>query len=336
MSKVAVAILNWNGKNHLERFLPSVYAHTPKHVPVFVIDNASTDDSIDFLKRNYPQINIIQNKTNGGFALGYNEGLKHIKADYFILLNSDVEVSQNWIEPIVDLMDSDPMIAGCQPKIKSFTNKSFFEHAGACGGYIDIFGYPFCRGRILHVNEMDEGQYDEIKEIFWASGACMFIRSDCFWKAKGFDEDFFAHMEEIDLCWRLKNSGYKFYAQPASEVFHLGGGTLQYQSPRKTYLNFRNSLFTIYKNSSSENLFLIILGRLLIDGIAALRMLAGGKMNHVKALFLAHMNFYKNLPQLKEKRKQNLTGSNLYGLYNGSIILNFYLKGCKKFKCFKF
>jgi GT2 family glycosyltransferase len=336
MSKTAIVILNWNGKVHLQTFLPSVIANTPLDIPVYIIDNASSDDSLQFLSSNFPQVKIIRNSINGGFAKGYNDGLKKIQADYYVLLNSDVEVTPNWTVSPLQLIESDALIAGCQPKIKSFLNKSLFEHAGGSGGFIDVFGYPFCRGRVLHFNERDEGQYDDIREIFWASGACMFIRSQCFWKAGGFDEDFFAHMEEIDLCWRLKNMGYKFFAQPTSEVFHLGGGTLQYQSPRKTYLNFRNSLFTIYKNSSPVNLALIIFLRLIIDGAAAFKFLLSGKLSHFIAVFSAHMNFYKSLPKLKKKRKEFTAGSDIYGLYKGSIVVDFYLRACKKFSCFKF
>ncbi|MDQ3191837.1 MAG: glycosyltransferase family 2 protein [Bacteroidota bacterium] len=330
MKKVAIVILNWNGRNHLEQFLPSVINHNIEESEIYVADNASTDDSVEFVKEHYPDVKIIQNTQNGGFAKGYNDALKHVEAEYFILLNSDVEVTQNWIKPLISVMDNDINIAACQPKIRSFNNKHYFEHAGAAGGFIDHFGYPFCRGRIFQTIEKDSGQYDDSREIFWATGACMFVRSECFFKAGGFDEDFFAHMEEIDLCWRLKNAGFKIYYCPYSTVYHLGGGTLDYKSTRKTFLNFRNSLYMLYKNLSTQKLIPLFLIRMLLDGIAGMKFLLQGKFNHFTAVFKAHLSFYSNFSSLRKKRKQNLN-QNLTGIYSGSIIVDYYFRNLKKF-----
>jgi GT2 family glycosyltransferase len=335
MVKLAIVILNWNGKKHLEEFLPSVLSNSTEADEVVVVDNDSSDDSVLFLQAHYPSIRLIQNNSNGGFAQGYNDGLLKVIAEYYLLLNSDVEVTPGWLKPLITLMDSDHSIAACQPKIKSYLNKNLFEHAGASGGFIDLFAYPFCRGRILHVNEQDEQQYDSKMEVFWASGACMFVRSTSFWEAGAFDADYFAHMEEIDLCWRMKNLGYKIYTEPASTVYHLGGGTLNYNSPRKTYLNFRNSLFTLYKNSHSKNLYLIIYLRMVIDGIAALKFMTEGKFIHFSAVFKAHLNFYKNIGKLNQKRSKLINKKSLNGMYSGSIVFDFYLKGKKKFSSLK-
>ncbi|HET6244059.1 MAG: glycosyltransferase family 2 protein [Bacteroidetes bacterium] len=331
MTKVAIVILNWNGKQHLEKFLPFVLGNNMQGTEIYVADNASTDNSIAFVKENYPEIKIIQNSTNEGFAKGYNDALKHVNAQYYILLNSDVEVTPNWIKPIIDLMDGDEKIAACQPKIKSFTNKEYFEHAGAAGGFIDSFGYAFCRGRIFDTTEKDIGQYEDIREIFWATGACMFIRAKCFINAGGFDADFFAHMEEIDLCWRLKNQGYKIYYTPYSTVYHLGGGTLDYKSPRKTFLNFRNSLYMLYKNLSSFKLIPLLCFRLVLDGIAGLKFLFEGKFSHFLAVIKAHLSFYANVKKLRKKRMKEFKNQDFQGFYKGSIIVDYYLKQKKKF-----
>lgn len=250
MKKTAVVILNWNGRKFLKKFLPDVIKFSKKDAEVIVADNASTDDSVAVLKADFPEIRIIENKSNGGFAKGYNQALKLIDAEYYILLNSDIEVTENWINPVIELMESDKNIAACQPKIRSYHEKEKFEYAGAAGGFIDKFGYPFCRGRIFQSLEEDKGQYDDTVEIFWATGAALFIRAELYHKLGGMDDDFFAHMEEIDLCWRLKNEGYKIMYCPKSTVYHVGGGTLPTSSSWKTYLNFRNNFFLIYKNHS--------------------------------------------------------------------------------------
>ncbi|MCB0509691.1 MAG: glycosyltransferase family 2 protein, partial [Bacteroidetes bacterium] len=249
MKRVAIVILNWNGKHWLEKFLASVLTYSdPSFCDVIVADNASTDNSLEFLKENFPDVQTIVFEKNHGFTGGYNRALKSLEHEYFVLLNSDIEVSKNWIEPIIRLMDGDKLIAACQPKILDYNKRDYFEYAGASGGYIDFLGYPFCRGRIFDALEKDEGQYDDAKRVFWASGACLFVRSEVYKKLGGLDEYFFAHMEEIDLCWRMQNEGYHVWVEPLSKVYHVGGGTLQSDSPKKTYLNFRNNLFLILKN----------------------------------------------------------------------------------------
>ena len=267
MNKVAIAILNYNGKNLLEQFLPSVIKYSNGY-PIYIIDNASTDDSIEFIKRQYPAIETILLSENYGYSGGYNQGLLKINATYFILLNSDIEVTENWIGPIISLLEDNDQIAACQPKILSFLEKDKFEYAGAAGGFIDTLGYPFCRGRIFDKVETDLGQYDDTREIFWATGACLFMRSSAFQESGGFDEDFFAHMEEIDLCWRLQHLGYKIFYNHQSTVYHLGGGTLKKSNPFKTYLNFRNSLYTLYKNASFISLFWKLPLRWILDLLA--------------------------------------------------------------------
>ena len=335
MIKTAVVILNWNGRNFLEKFLPSVVQYSKQEATVFVIDNASTDDSVLYLSNHYPEVKIIQNSSNGGFSKGYNDGLNQIEAEYFILLNSDVEVSFNWISPIVKLMDTDTNIAACQPKIKSFADKNKFEYAGACGGFMDKNFYPFCRGRIFDSIEEDFGQYDDCKEIFWASGASLFVRAELYKKIGGLDEDFFAHMEEIDLCWRLKNLGYKIMVCPDSVVYHVGGGTLSKINPRKTFLNFRNNLFIITKNCASHKLFVGIAYRMILDGIAAAKFLFSGNSAHSLAVLKAHFGFYGSF--LKMMRKRNYTNHKKKpaNIYKGSIVWAYYINGIKKFSSLK-
>lgn len=316
---LAIVILNWNGKKFLERFLPDVVRFSQPY-RVIVADNASTDDSVAYVKAHHPDVEIVINDVNGGFAKGYNDALKRIEAEFYLLLNSDVEVTEGWLEPLVEAMN-DPKTAGCQPKIRSFDRRNEFEHAGACGGYVDRFYFPFCRGRIFDAIEPDNGQYDYPTTIFWATGACMLIRSEVYWKTGGLDERFFAHMEEIDLCWRTQRMGYHFRAVPSSVVYHVGGGTLSYLSPRKSYLNFRNSLLMIYKNYEKP-LFLIMLTRLFIDGIAAVTFLLRGNFRHFGAVFNAHVSFYRLLPSsIRERRKyRHLTGVATQGKYRGSVV----------------
>lgn len=333
--KVAVVILNWNGRGFLEKFLPSVIACNNSYSEIIVADNNSSDDSIEFLKKNYPQVRLIINDVNGGFAKGYNDALKHVDAEYYVLLNSDVEVTPGWIEGVIDLMDSDKKIAACQPKIRMFDNKKMFEYAGAAGGFIDKYAYPFCRGRILENLEEDNGQYDDVREVFWATGACMFVRADQFREVGGFDEDFFAHMEEIDLCWRLKNLGYKIMYSPNSIVYHVGGGTLNKTSPRKTYLNFRNNLYLIYKNHPPQFFFLKLLFRMILDGIAGAKFMISGQFAHCWAIVKAHFSFYGSLNTLIRKRKllkANIKNYTSSAVYLHSIVADFYLRGNKTFK----
>ncbi len=321
---VAIVILNYNGKDHLEKFLPSVVTHSQAY-PIVVADNASTDDSVDFLKSNYPFIEVIINKENGGFAQGYNEALKYVDSEFYVLLNSDVEVTENWLDPMLQLMKSNTKIAGCQPIIKSYKHKNYFEHAGAAGGFLDKHFYPFCRGRIFDQIEEDHGQYHTTREVFWSTGACMVIRSEQFHEVGGFDTTFFAHMEEIDLCWRLKRLGFSFYVEGSSIVYHLGGGTLNYMSPKKTFLNFRNSLFMITKNYDGF-LPTMLFKRMVLDGLATLQFLISGQFSHILALLQAHFSFYKHLPEMLGKRKRfkktHAIQVNRTGLYKKSIILD--------------
>ncbi|MEO9892550.1 glycosyltransferase family 2 protein [Aurantibacter sp.] len=301
--KIAVVILNWNGKSLLEEYLPSVINYT-EDASIYVIDNASEDASVQFVKEHYPTISIIQNVENGGFAKGYNDGLKHIDADIYCLLNSDVEVTPNWLSPIIPLFEAKNKVAIIQPKILDLQNKAYFEYAGAAGGYIDQLGYPFCRGRIFQSLEKDNGQYDDDREIFWATGACMFIRRTVFEELEGFDEDYFAHQEEVDLCWGAKNLGYSVYYTGQSHVYHLGGSTLNNMNPKKTYLNFRNSLFSITKNLPRRKAFVIILLRLILDAIAALRFIFQLKFNHCFAILRAHLSFYRQFRKMYRKREK--------------------------------
>lgn len=301
--RVAIVILNWNGEKLLERFLPSVTRYSGE-AEIYVADNASTDGSIDFLKANYPSVKIIQNSSNGGFAKGYNDALKHVDADLFCLLNSDVEVTKNWLPPILKAFEELPDATIIQPKILDLKQKDHFEYAGAAGGFIDKLGYPFCRGRIFQALEKDEGQYDDIREIFWATGACMFIKRDVFEKLGGFDEDYFAHQEEVDLCWRAKNRGYATYYVGFSKVYHLGGSTLSNMNPKKTYLNFRNSLFSITKNLPKGKALYVIFLRLVLDGVAALRFIFQLKFTHCFAILRAHLSFYRQFGKMNRKREK--------------------------------
>ncbi|MFK8038591.1 MAG: glycosyltransferase family 2 protein [Crocinitomicaceae bacterium] len=329
----AVVILNYNGKSFLEQFLPSVLQFS-ENAEVIVADNQSTDDSVSFLKTNYPNIRIINNPTNGGFASGYNQALAQVKSDYYVLLNSDVEVTEGWLNPCIKLLKSDDSIAAVQPKILAHKNKLVFEHAGAAGGFLDKNYYPFCQGRLFELVEQDNGQYDQNKEVFWATGACLFIKSNLYHEMGGLDDDFFAHMEEIDLCWRLKKSGYKVMYAFESSVYHVGGGTLNYMNPRKTYLNFRNSLFMIAKNHD-RRLILKFFVRLIIDGIAAGMFLLKGQFRHFWAVFRAHLSVYRNWSTLMKKRaavKLKSTEFNSTGLYQRSIVTQKFLKGVKTYK----
>lgn len=331
MNQIAIVILNWNGKHFLKDFLPSVIKHSGD-ARIIVADNASSDESISFLGNEFPTIEIIQNDQNGGFAKGYNDALKKVESPYYLLLNSDVEVSENWLVPLLKTMENSN-IAGCQPKVLSFDDKTKFEHAGAAGGYLDHNYYPFCRGRIFNETEKDTLQYDGETEVFWTSGACMLIRSELYHQVGGFDELFFAHMEEIDLCWRIKKLGYSFKIIPSSKVYHVGGGTLNYFSPKKTYLNFRNSLYMITKNHAGW-LFPKLFYRMLLDGIAALMFLFSGKPSHFWAVFKAHIDFYKHIKNMLKKRKELKkiqVEFNKTGLYRGSILWAKYFKRIHSF-----
>lgn len=333
--KVAVVILNWNGERFLENFLPSVVACNAFYSKIILADNDSTDNSVAYVKNNFPSIEIIQNPSNGGFAKGYNDALKYVDAEYYVLLNSDVEVTPGWMDSIIQLMNEDPSIAACQPKIKAYHDKKMFEYAGAAGGFIDKYGYPFCRGRILEKTEQDTGQYNDVREVFWATGACLFIRSKCYHEVGGFDEDFFAHMEEIDLCWRLKNLGYKIMYSPSSTVYHVGGGTLNKASSRKTYLNFRNNLILLCKNHPPEFLLSKMFLRLVLDGIAGIKFILSGQFSHFIAVIKAHRSFFKILPATLQKRKILMKQIKQYAtsaVYLHCVVVDFYLRRKKTFK----
>ena len=327
----AVVILNWNGIKWIQKFLPTIIEKS-NEANIYIADNASSDESVEFVNNNYPSVKIIQNSSNEGYAKGYNDALKNLDEKYYILINSDIEVTDNWINPIINLMEQDTSIAACQPKILDYTNRDNFEYAGASGGYIDNLGYPYCRGRIFSDLEKDVNQYDDIKEVFWASGACLFIRAESFKDINGFDNDFFAHQEEIDLCWRLKNNGFKVMVNPKSTVFHVGGGTLKSASPFKTYLNFRNNLFMLFKNLPFLKLLVTLLLRLPLDGIAALTFIKKEKgILHVLSVLRAHLVFYVSIPQLFIKRARINQKNNLVGKSNFSILYKYYIMGIKKF-----
>ncbi|KQR94536.1 glycosyl transferase family 2 [Chryseobacterium sp. Leaf180] len=302
--KLAIAILNWNGKNWLEKFLPNVLMKSQDH-SVFVIDNASTDGSVAFLNEKFPSVKVILNDKNYGFAEGYNVGLKTIHAEIYCLLNSDVEVTENWTVPVIALLDSDKNIAAVQPKILSYENRDYFEFAGAAGGLIDNLGYPFCRGRIFDDVEKDAGQYNDEIEIFWASGCCFFIKSNDFWNQKGFDERFFAHQEEIDLCWRLINVGKKIFYTGKSTVYHVGGGTLNKQNPKKTFLNIRNNLSMMVKNLPFPMMIFIIFLRMILDGAAAVFFGFKYGFPHFLAVISAHFSFYSQIPESVRRRQKH-------------------------------
>lgn len=327
--KVAVVILNWNGRALLEQFLPSVVRNTPEAI-IYVADNASTDDSVSYVGENFPQVKIIQNKVNGGFAKGYNDALQHLEEDIFVLLNSDVEVPENWLPPLVVEFGNDPAIAAVQPKIKDFRKKDYFEYAGAAGGFIDALGYPYCRGRIFDTLEQDLGQYNDTIDVFWATGACMAIRKNDFFEAGGFDEDFFAHQEEIDLCWRLFNMGKKVRSVGTSEVFHLGGGTLNSMHPRKTFYNFRNSLFALIKNAPKKGLFFKIFLRLILDGVAAIRLLLLLQPSHTFSILKAHFSFYYHFKKMWKKRNNYLKKRKYY--HKSTVVWSYYVGKNAKFE----
>jgi len=291
LDKIAVVILNWNGVKLLEQFLPSVIQFS-EGAAIYVADNDSTDNSIDFVKENFPTVKIVKNSGNHGFAKGYNDALKNIDAEIYALVNSDIEVTENWLKPILETFNTEKQTAIIQPKILDFKNKEYFEYAGAAGGFIDKYGFPFCRGRIFDTVEKDNGQYDDNAELFWASGACFFIRKNVFYELGGFDESFFAHQEEIDLCWRAANEGHIIKYNYQSVVYHVGGATLRQGNPKKTYLNFRNSLLMLVKNLPKRGLFFVIFFRMVLDGIAGIRFLTQGKFGHTFAILKAHFSFY--------------------------------------------
>ena len=334
MDKTAIVIINWNGVKMLTRFLPNVLDYSRDEATVYVADNASTDNSLEVLKRHFPEIKIIVLEKNWGFAEGYNKALEQIEAKYYVLLNSDVEVPHHWLTPLIEFMDNHPDTAACQPKLLSEKNRDAFEYAGACGGFIDRYGYPFCRGRVFETVENDNGQYDYATEVFWATGACMVVRADDFKRSGGFDARFFAHNEEIDLCWRLRLSGRKIYCIPDSFVYHIGGGTLPKNNPMKTYLNFRNNLTMLYKNLPDEELHRVMRIRAFLDYIAAFQALLSGRRGDFKAILNGRKAFKQWLPEYREIRKKiqnSRKEENITGIYGHSILWQYYAKGHKKF-----
>ena len=334
MVKCAVVILNWNGIEFLKKFLPGVLAHSAGDgISIYIADNGSNDGSVEYIA-NLSSVNLIRFDKNYGFAGGYNLALERIEATYYVLLNSDIEVTDGWLNPLIAFMDKNREVASCQPKVLSFLHKDQFEYAGAAGGFIDMLGYPLCRGRIFYKTEKDTGQYNDKKDIFWSTGACMMVRSEAWEKCGGFDEDFFAHMEEIDLCWRFHKSGYRVACVPQSVVYHVGGGALPYDSPYKTFLNFRNSLYLLYKNLPDRNLHTKLFRRKILDGVAALFFLIKGEFKSSLAVWKAHMDYYRNIDGLKEKRSKGLNTAkeDFSGLIlNKSIVFEFYIKRNRTF-----
>ena len=329
MPNVEIVILNWNGEEHLRRFLPSVVAAAPEGVGVVVADNGSTDDSVAILAAEFPTVSVLRMDRNYGFAGGYNRALKQVEADYYILLNSDVDTPPGWLEPLLDTLDRNPDVAVVSPKLISSEDRRLFEYAGAAGGYIDYLGYPFCRGRILRTVEEDRGQYDDARDLFWVSGAAFCCRAEVFRTLGGFDDDFFAHMEEIDLCWRMQLAGYRVRVVPESRVYHLGGGTLQTDSPSKVFYNHRNNLAMLYKCSSSGQRLLVAVLRPALDLLAALSYLAQGRADNFRAVFRAWRDFFKWHPSLAKKRRaiQSARKSEARPIYRGSIVARYLLGG---------
>ncbi len=327
--KVSVVIIHWNKVEYLQKFLPSVVASNYPNLEIVLADNHSSDDSVNFITENYPQIKIVQNGYNYGYAGGYNQALKHVEADYYVLLNNDIEVGENWIMPVIEIMEADTTVAAAQPKMLQYTNRNFFEYAGASGGHMDKFGYVFCRGRLFEKCEEDKLQYQNIEEIFWATGACLFIKAKAFHEAEGFDANFFAHMEEVDLCWRLQLLGYKIISVPESYVFHLGGGTLSKLSDKKTYLNFRNSLIMMLKNLPTGQAFWLIPFRHILDLLSSVFFLINGFPKHSLAIHKAHYHFAKHFfawLKLRKKVQATIKNKNLTGIYNKSVVWKHFVE----------
>lgn len=340
MKSCSVIILNWNGAGYLRRFLPVLISYTSlPDVELVVADNASTDDSLLVLEKEFPSIRRIVLDKNYGFAGGYNKAIEQIDSEVVVLLNSDVEVSPGWLEPLLQQLNENADVAACQPKIRAFNQRQQFEYAGASGGFIDRLGYPFCRGRILSVTETDAQQYDTVRNIFWATGACMVVRTTVYRSCGGLDNDFFAHMEEIDLCWRMHSRGFSITVVPASVVYHVGGGTLSSESPRKTYLNFRNNLLMLYKNLPDSELNRILVIRWLLDLVAAIHLLLSGKSANALSVLKAQRDFLRMRKEFAERRKDNLqrtVATDLQGRYKGSILFDYYIKGRKTFSSLPF
>lgn len=330
MVKLSVVILNWNGRKYLEQFLPRLLETLPDYAEAVVCDNASTDDSVAFMKEHFPQVRLLHNDRNEGFAKGYNLALQRVEAKYYCLLNSDIEVADGWIEPVIEQMDANEKIAAVQPKLLSYHRRDEFEYAGASGGFIDKYGYPFCRGRVFSNVEKDHGQYDTVEDVFWATGAAMFVRSEVYHTMGGLDDDFFAHMEEIDFCWRIKNIGYKIKVNPASVVYHIGGGTLPKNNPMKTFLNFRNSLYLLIKNLPEERLKKTMIIRFFLDQVAAFSFLAQGHFKDFTAVYKALITVSRTYKQFMAKRS-TLPKLAFQDCYPESVVKLHYLKRKKFF-----
>lgn len=332
--KVAVVILNYNGLKFLQQFLKRIVDNCPAYAEVVIADNASADGSVQWLRDNFPSLRLIQHSFNKGFADGYNEALKQISAEYFVILNSDIEVTDGWLAPLIDYMEVHKDVAACQPKILSYHDKNYFEYAGAAGGFIDIFGFPFCRGRIFTALEKDEKQYDDVKEVFWVTGACMIIRSEIFFRAGALDGFFFAHMEEIDLCWRIQRMQYKIVSLPFSCVFHIGGGTLSKNSSLKTFLNYRNNLSMLLKNLPVHLLLPVFLFRILADVTASFVFLFASGFSHFAAVYKAYLSFLFNIFQLLKSRREfnrNVSSQLPETVYRRSVLLDYFIFGKKKY-----
>lgn len=328
--KLAIVILNWNGKKLLAQFLPSIVNFSSDLADIYIADNASSDDSIAYVTHSFPSVKIVRNTSNGGYAKGYNEALRSIEADLYCLINSDVEVTSNWLTPVIEVFKREENTAIIQPKLLDYHYKGKFEYAGAGGGFIDFYGYPYCRGRVFNCLEKDEGQFDDTTEIFWASGACFFIRSQVYEQLGGFDEDYFAHQEEIDLCWRAQNEGYDVKYVGASTVYHVGGATLQESNPRKTFLNFRNSLINIVKNVPKQWFLFVFFSRLVLDGFAGVKFIVEMKPIHTWAILKAHLSLYRNFFKFLKKR-QRLQKKHHYHLHT-SVVWQYFILRKKKFK----
>lgn len=335
MKLLSIVILNWNGKQHLEHFLPALLRHTTHpDAEIVVADNGSVDDSLQFLKNEYPGIRIIELEQNYGFSGGYNRAIEQVDARYILLLNSDIEVSEGWLEPMIEQMEEDITVGACTPKILDFKRKTHFEYAGAAGGFMDHLGYPFCQGRIFDHLEEDQGQFDQATDLFWGTGACLMIRTDLYREAGGLDEKFFAHMEEIDLCWRLQRMGYRIRFVPSSAVYHVGGATLQRGNPFKTFLNFRNNLLLLYKNLPSKGRTRTLCYRMILDGISAFRFLVQGAFKDFWAVVRAHWAFYGMKSAYRGTKNKNKYPENdviVAGIYSGSIVADYFLKRKQKF-----
>ncbi len=324
MIKTAIVILNWNTRHYLEKFLPFLVNFTSfPDVQLVLADNGSSDDSVDFVKSHYPAITTISLDKNYGFAEGYNRALKQVIAEYYIILNSDIEVTKNWLPPLINLLEQNDQIAACMPKLRSYLNPGYFEYAGAAGGFLDKFGYPFCKGRIFTTLEKDDGQYDGTFQIQWATGACLAIKAELFHKFGGFDSYFFAHQEEVDLCWRLLNAGYKIYCTSDSLIYHIGGGTLPKSDPHKTYLNFRNTLVLLYKNTHTRRFVYIFMIKLILDAIAVLKVLSERKPKEALAIIMAHLSFYKYFLNHKKTNKTNYFSREF--IYKKSIVIQYFI-----------